>query len=565
MEVEMNTSSERSLSPNSNDGKFSVATIRDWFLKNLKLAALVLGVAGTVCWLLNVALMVFYYDGWAKVPPLGLATGAGNVIYAGIFWAVVSSVIVSLLIHNGTNDRKTRDAKPLYQTEIKNDSPKKNIFLTGVALGVVLFQFLGAIVPLYAIILFVARMSVVAFWITLMSFRAWMATMGVLANRFPAKFSAIHNKAIEGRLNPLLWLRRASSGLLVGTTINFLVYYLFSSNYMGEISIIPKLILALVIGFCIWQVMRGSGKRGGSINRSAFLILMASATLMDALLTGSVFADDGGWQESGGTFAGLLDNPGFFSSLLMGVPGGLSGGIGALSGFMVEKIFDRHTDIEAAMREEMERARARAKSEKVIAKELGVMNNVNISPDVDVPNHLRPRLSELADRYYEATGKKLTVTDGVRTAQDQAQRVLERIEDKGMEDTLTFYRDSEGIKRVVEAYGSQETAEGRLEAMAKVIKERAEQGKYLSNHLPGNSLDIRSNDMTSDETKVFKRLFDGREGIELSDHTLRGVHPHYHLDFKQPPQQPVTDPERYSVHESGPTTKAPDLKGNNSS
>jgi hypothetical protein len=326
---------------------------------------------------------------------------------------------------------------------------------------------------------------------------------------------------------------------------------------MGETSIIPKLILALIIGFCIWQVMRGSGKQRGSTGRSACLILMASATLMDALLTTNVLADDGGWQESGGTFAGLLDNPGFFTSLWMGIPGGLSGGIGALSGFMVEKIFGREIDIEAAMQEEIERARARAKTEKIIAKEIFAMNNVNILPDVNVPNYLRPRLSELADRYQEATSKKLTVTDGLRTAQDQAKRVIERIETEGKEDTLTFYRDSEGIKKVVEAYDSQETAEGKLEAMGNIIKERAGQGKYLSNHLPGNSVDIRSRDMTFEEREAFKRLVGGYEDIKLLDETDRKVQPHFHLDFKQP----VTDSERYSVHESAPTPKAQDLKG----
>lgn len=300
----------------SQNSKSAFDLLREWASKDPRKLILKCGAWAVFCWLINAVLIIGWYDGWGKVPFGGLATGAGNVIMGSLFWAAVSSMIFSRR-HGPHKDEATN--QNISQESAAKGSKHRSLFMWGVALGAVLFRFFGAVVPLYAATLLTARLSAVAFWVTVLSFRAWLLV--VTSGPFTGRFPTISNQAIEGTINYLSWLRRASSGLLVGSSVNLVIDYFFPP-YEATGAFSPAiLLLLLAVAFCVWRATRGAASKSNSFG-TGFMYLLTGAALAEIGMSLQAFADDGGWSESGGNLPGLLDNPGFSTSVSSGLPGG---------------------------------------------------------------------------------------------------------------------------------------------------------------------------------------------------------------------------------------------------
>jgi hypothetical protein len=138
-------------------------------------------------------------------------------------------------------------------------------------------------------------------------------------------------------------------------------------------------------------------------------------------------------------------------------------------------------------------------------------------------------LNRLAYLYYLWTVKKITVTSGTRTPREQA----EAMNDNWYyhRNQSTHYRNQGAEQEIRHAYdtaiASNLSRNARLDAMTAVIEDQVRHRTYISLHLTGRAVDVRTRDMLGDEKNVF---------YSLATHV--GVRPldeedHYHLQFHQ--------------------------------
>jgi len=108
-------------------------------------------------------------------------------------------------------------------------------------------------------------------------------------------------------------------------------------------------------------------------------------------------------------------------------------------------------------------------------------------------------LARTGDLYYEQTGGDLTVTSGKRTPQGQAQAMYDNLQ----RNSTPHYSNQAAFHQIVEAYNDAVATgagqQGAVDAMTSVIEQQVSQGVYISAHLTGDAVDIRSRDMSDEE------------------------------------------------------------------
>ncbi len=138
------------------------------------------------------------------------------------------------------------------------------------------------------------------------------------------------------------------------------------------------------------------------------------------------------------------------------------------------------------------------------------------------------KANEVADAYFAQTGKKIVLTDGLRTAADQAARVLVKIQ---LNDLSIFLNQkaAQEIKRAHDSAVNAGKAKAQvLAAMTAVIEDQITRKVFLSKHLTGRAFDVRSNDMTAQQKQVFKQVVQHVGGVSMLD---EGKPPHFHLQL----------------------------------
>jgi hypothetical protein len=109
--------------------------------------------------------------------------------------------------------------------------------------------------------------------------------------------------------------------------------------------------------------------------------------------------------------------------------------------------------------------------------------------------------------YTKRTGLPLIITDFNRTAPEQARMVRKIIRKRGIAYVLDLYRHSPAIREIVNVYlANRRRPQKALARMTITIQNQIAQGIYVSEHLRGRAVDIRSR---------------GRNGARLS--VLRAV------------------------------------------
>jgi hypothetical protein len=135
----------------------------------------------------------------------------------------------------------------------------------------------------------------------------------------------------------------------------------------------------------------------------------------------------------------------------------------------------------------------------------------------------------VADAFFKSTGHTLVLTDGVRTAADQASAILAKIESDGVDAVRALYKNKTLINQIIDAYNKATTNPKRLSAMTAVIQSQINAKQYISLHLTGRAFDVRSTGMSSGDVTAFQAAVKAAGGT-IVDETSSGG-PHYHVQF----------------------------------
>lgn len=143
---------------------------------------------------------------------------------------------------------------------------------------------------------------------------------------------------------------------------------------------------------------------------------------------------------------------------------------------------------------------------------------------------LRRQVAKTASRFCEATGKQITVTDGLRTPQDQAFELLEILK---LDPDLSVYRNRAAALEISREY-LRSVAEGldHQEIVARlneIITRQMSQGVFISAHLTSLAVDVRCRDMSPTERTIFREI-----ASQTATKVLLESHPpHFHLEFAE--------------------------------
>jgi hypothetical protein len=154
----------------------------------------------------------------------------------------------------------------------------------------------------------------------------------------------------------------------------------------------------------------------------------------------------------------------------------------------------------------------------------------NVNPGVTVPPNILPQVGELAADYYSATGRTLTITDGARSAGQQASAMLKKLNADGVEKVKRLYANKQLVRQVVQAYQSCSTNPARLAAMTQAIQNQIDDGQYISRHLQGEAVDVSSRGMTAQYRQALIQSAHSAGGRVINETGSRAG-PHFHVQF----------------------------------
>jgi hypothetical protein len=139
----------------------------------------------------------------------------------------------------------------------------------------------------------------------------------------------------------------------------------------------------------------------------------------------------------------------------------------------------------------------------------------------------RRAVGRMADAYHRTTGQRITVTDGDRTAAEQADRMADTLDRRAR----MIYTDRAAAAEVTRAYREASAVPGSTPlsvraALTDVIRRQMDRGVYVSDHLQGRAVDVRSTGMA--DPAAFRQAARA-EGFRVVDER-RGGNPHWHLE-----------------------------------
>ncbi|MFH2057074.1 MAG: hypothetical protein ABIJ61_14035, partial [bacterium] len=114
---------------------------------------------------------------------------------------------------------------------------------------------------------------------------------------------------------------------------------------------------------------------------------------------------------------------------------------------------------------------------------------------VALNDYLETRIAEIAARFRALTELKLVVTDGLRTPAQQAKLLHSRLS-RGAR--LDIYRNQKLAGELAEVFAASRSSESEtIAALTAVIEAQVAKGEFISKHLTGRAVDVRSVGLTS--------------------------------------------------------------------
>ena len=267
---------------------------------------------GVLGWLLHTWLLVMINQGFSPSTPIGnfLAT-QGNSISGTIIWMVVSGFLFGWIGQLITNKGKTviKPKQPGITEMFKNAG---GLALAAILATAGLSLFIGIIVNKYANVtmalgaagLMLSKGGAV---VSLLISSAWSSTYGLAQNQKTQQFGAA-----TGRI------------AMVGSIAGFLLCT-FLPIWAKAIFGVAMLVAAFLLT-----------RRQGQSLASLLLALLPMMLILGAIAVISkvvpVLADDGGWQESGGTLGGWLQSQGAVTAVALGIGPGIGSIVGPALG-----------------------------------------------------------------------------------------------------------------------------------------------------------------------------------------------------------------------------------------
>jgi len=151
--------------------------------------------------------------------------------------------------------------------------------------------------------------------------------------------------------------------------------------------------------------------------------------------------------------------------------------------------------------------------------------SVVLSPSVEAA------IAQVANLYNAATGKNIVLTDGIRDAAMQADRIYTKL--VLGDNVYKLYGNRAALDQVVKAYNDASqaglSAKDISKAMADVIAQQMANGIFISRHLRGQAVDVRKSDMTASQQAAFQKAVEDQGSFKLVD---EGIPPHFHLQPK---------------------------------
>ena len=153
-----------------------------------------------------------------------------------------------------------------------------------------------------------------------------------------------------------------------------------------------------------------------------------------------------------------------------------------------------------------------------------------VARDLRLDDTSRERLERIAQRYFEATRRRLVVTGGTRTAERQAELMLEKLAHG--EDIVALYENKAAVTEIRNVYRDRASVrqpkKQLIHAMRDVITAQMARGVYVSRHLKAGAADVRSRDLKAPQEAAFRRAVADEPGVILLDERA-SAEPHLHL------------------------------------
>jgi peptidoglycan hydrolase-like protein with peptidoglycan-binding domain len=117
----------------------------------------------------------------------------------------------------------------------------------------------------------------------------------------------------------------------------------------------------------------------------------------------------------------------------------------------------------------------------------------NVNSGILMSDSLKPKLENLAQRYFEITGQKLQVTSGYRPPARQAAAMYDKIRNEGETAVRNLYSNKGAVDEVLNAYrANRGNRDAAINAMTRVIQNQVDNGTYISRHLRSGAVDVSS-------------------------------------------------------------------------
>lgn len=128
-----------------------------------------------------------------------------------------------------------------------------------------------------------------------------------------------------------------------------------------------------------------------------------------------------------------------------------------------------------------------------------------------------------AKRFYDATGKSIRITSGVRSARGQASAMHAFFQNGN---SYKEYSNKAAAKQIFEAFNATNKS-ASIKAMTEVIEQQMQEGTYISDHLSGRAFDASIAGLTVAEQEMLTRIFRD-QGAEAFVH---GKPRHLHVEY----------------------------------
>lgn len=147
-----------------------------------------------------------------------------------------------------------------------------------------------------------------------------------------------------------------------------------------------------------------------------------------------------------------------------------------------------------------------------------------VASGILMTSDLQEKVANLANHYFAITGKGLIVTSGYRPPDRQSKAMFDKIVTEGETSVRNLYKNKTLIDEILNVYrankGNPTVAMAEIQ---KTIEAQMKRGKFISNHLLSNAIDVRKATTNLASLRTAVAQVGGRVVVEGN---------HYHIELR---------------------------------